>query len=147
MRVCVDTNILIDILKDEYRDYQEKFYLALTKNEHLLIPSVVYAELLPQFDGDTNFLDSFLSDHKIKVMPIDIDSATEAAIRWMKYIKRKTKKKCQHCGKTLAFKERLLSDFYIGGFAIVKCDAILTRDRGIYKKYFSELYGYDNCLM
>jgi hypothetical protein len=29
MRVCVDTSILIDVLKDEFREYQELFYTAL----------------------------------------------------------------------------------------------------------------------
>jgi hypothetical protein len=40
-------------------------------------------------------------------------------------------------------KEHFLSDFYIGGFALAQCDAILTRDRGIYGKYFADLplYG------
>jgi len=38
------------------------------------------------------------------------------------------------------------SNFYIGGFASAKCSAILTRDRGIYTKYFSELVGYEDCL-
>ena len=56
---------------------------------------------------------------------------------------KKTKKKCQHCGKYLFFQEHFLSDFYIGGFAMVKCDAILTRDRGIYKKYFPEVKIYE----
>jgi hypothetical protein len=41
----------------------------------------------------------------------------------------------------------LLSDFYIGGFASAKCDAILTRDRGIYRKYFQTLEGYAVCLI
>jgi hypothetical protein len=39
-----------------------------------------------------------------------------------------------------------LSDFFIGGFASARCDAIITRDRGIYKKYFPDLVGYENCL-
>jgi len=52
MRVCVDTSILIDILKDEFRKYQEKLYDALRKGENLVAPVVVYAELIPQFHGD-----------------------------------------------------------------------------------------------
>jgi hypothetical protein len=35
---------------------------------------------------------------------------------------------------------------YIGGFASAKCSAILTRDRGIYTKYFPQLVGYEDCL-
>lgn len=146
MKVCVDTTILIDILKDEFHGYQEKFYLAYSKKEQLIAPTVVYAELMPQFSGNTDLLNTFLHDHKISIKPLGIASATEAARRWMKYLKKKSKKRCHHCKKVLEFKEHFLSDFYIGGFAISQCDSILTRDRGIFKKYFPELKGYDSCL-
>ncbi len=146
MKICVDTTILIDILKDEYRSYQEKLYTALERREVIVAPSVVFAELMPQFKGKTNLLKSFLNEHKIKIEPLDVDSTINAGIRWMKYLRRKSKKKCPHCGHILKFKEHFLSDFYIGGFAVIKCDTILTRDRGIYRKYFPELRGYENCL-
>jgi len=61
-------------------------------------------------------------------------------------LKRKTKVKCPQCGRKFELKERVLSDFYIGGFALTKCSAILTRDRGIYTKYFPALVGYEDCL-
>ena len=83
MRVCVDTTILLDILKDEFRSFQDKLYAALVRRENLVAP------------------------HS---------------------------------------KEHFLSDFYIGGFAFAKCSAILTRDRGIYTKYFPALIGYEHCL-
>jgi len=146
LKICVDTTILIDILKDEYRSYQEKLYTALERREVIVAPSVVFAELMPQFKGKTNLLKSFLNEHKIKIEPLDVDSTINAGIRWMKYLRRKSKKKCPHCGHILKFKEHFLSDFYIGGFAVIKCDTILTRDRGIYRKYFPELRGYENCL-
>ncbi len=38
MRACVDTAILIDILKDEFRRYQKKLYDALRKGEDLVPP-------------------------------------------------------------------------------------------------------------
>ena len=98
MRICVDTPILIDVLKDEFRPYQEKLYEALAHREQLLSPAVIFGELLPQFKGNEKQAAEFLSD------------------------------------------------FYIGGFASAKCDAILTRDRGIYKKYFPNLEGYAGCL-
>ncbi len=62
MRVCIDTTILIDILKDEFRNFQEKLYIALERGDDLLVPSVVYAELLPQFKGNTKLADEFISE-------------------------------------------------------------------------------------
>lgn len=146
MKICVDTTVLIDILKDEFQNYQDKLYSALQQNEDLAAPSVVFAELMPQFKGDTKLLNSFLKEHKIKIEPLDIDSVTTAGQRWMKYLKRRTKIQCPQCGHLLDTKDHFLSDFYIGGYALARCNAILTRDRGIYRKYFPELQGYENCL-
>ena len=146
MRVCVDTTILLDILKDEFRIFQDKLYTALARRENLVAPSVVFAELMPQFKGNTKQLGEFLEEHKILIEPLDLDSVIAASESWMKYLKRKTKVKCPQCGHELNLKKHLLSDFYIGGFASAKCDAILTRDRGIYKKYFPQLVGYEDCL-
>ena len=146
MRICVDTAILIDILKDEYRSFQDKLYTALARKENLVASSVVYTELMPQFKGNTKMLNQFLEEHKIIVEPLGVDSVVAAAQAWMRYLKRKKKEKCPQCGLKLNLKKHFLSDFYIGGFASAKCDAILTRDRGIYTKYFPELVGYENCL-
>jgi len=146
VKICVDTTILIDILKDEYADYQEKFYSALKNNEDLTAPTVVYAELMPQFRGDTRLLNSFLKEHHIRIEPLDIDSVKVASQKWTNYLKKKSKIKCPQCGHLLSTRQHVLSDFYIGGYALTKCDAIITRDRGIYRKYFPELQGYENCL-
>ena len=142
MKICIDTVVLIDILKDEFAAYQEKLYSAIVAKQTLIAPAIVYAELMPQFSGDTRQIDSFFKEHKVRIAPLEIDSVSIAATRWMRYLKRKTKTKCPNCGKSLNKKEHFLSDFYIGGFAMAKCDAILTRDRGIYRKYFSDLKMY-----
>lgn len=146
MKVCIDTMVLIDVLKDEFKPFQEMLYTALENKESLVIPTVVFAELMPQFSGDTKLLKSFLKEHKIKIEALDLNSVVIAGERWMKYLKRKTKAKCPKCGERLSTKDHFLSDFYIGGFALAGCDSILTRDRGIYKKYFTELKGYDTLL-
>ena len=137
---------MIDILKDEFKDFQEKLYLALSKGEDLAAPTIVYAELMPQFNGDIRLLGAFLGEHKITTEALDRDSAGAAAKGWMKYLKKGSKVKCPECGHKLNFKEHFLSDCYIGGFAITRCDSILTRDRGIYKRYFPGLAGYEGCL-
>jgi predicted nucleic acid-binding protein len=146
LRVCVDTTILLDILKDEFRIFQDKLYTALARRENLVAPSVVFAELMPQFKGNSKLLGEFLEDHKIAIEPLDLNSVIAASEGWMKYLKRKTKVKCPQCGHRLNLKEHFLSDFYIGGFASAKCSAIITRDRGIYTKYFPALVGYEDCL-
>ena len=146
MRICVDTTILLDILKDEFKSFQDKVYAALAKKEILVAPPMVFAELMPQFKGNAKLLGEFLEEHKIAIEPLDIKSAIAAAQAWMRYLKRKTKVQCPECGRELDIKEHFLSDFYIGGFASVKCSAILTRDRGIYTKYFPALVGYEDCL-
>jgi len=146
LRVCVDTTILLDILKDEFRSFQDKLYAALARKENLVAPPVVFAELMPQFKENTKLLGKFLEEHKIAIEPLGVDSAIAAAQAWMRYLKRKTKVKCPQCGRKLNLKEHFLSDFYIGGFASTKCSAILTRDRGIYTKYFPALVGYKDCL-
>ncbi len=143
MKICVDTVVLIDVLKDEFRAYQEKLYAAIIAKESLIAPAVVFAELMPQFKGDTKKVRLFLKDHKISIFDLDLDSVSIAGARWMKYLKRKSKMKCPDCGHQFSKKEHFLSDFYIGGFALAKCDAILTRDRGIYKKYFPDLQNYE----
>lgn len=142
MKICIDTVVLIDILKDEFRDYQESLYAAIIAKEKLIAPVVVYAELMPQFTGNTKLIDAFLKDHKISIVPLEINAVSIAGARWMKYLKRKSKSKCPRCGQNLSKKEHVLSDFFIGGFAMAECDSILTRDRGIYKKYFPELKHY-----
>lgn len=146
MKVCVDTSILLDVLKDEFRNFQDKLYLALERKEILLAPSVVFAELMPQFKGNAKLLSEFLEEHHIAIKPLAIDAATAASKAWMKYLKRKTKETCPQCGGKLNLKEHFLSDFYIGGFAATNCGTILTRDRGVYRKYFPQVMGYEGCL-
>jgi predicted nucleic acid-binding protein len=146
LRICIDTTIFIDILKDEYRSFQEKFYRALEENQILVAPAVVYGELMPQFGADEKKISEFFYDHKIAIEPLDTASAAAAARSWMKYLRRREKLKCVHCGRHLPQRAHLLSDFLIGGYALARCDEILTRDRGIYVRYFPGLVGYADCL-
>jgi predicted nucleic acid-binding protein len=142
----VDTSVLIDVLKDEVRPFQEKLYQAIAANEQMVSPAIVFGELMPEFKGDERQVADFLSDHKIAIESLDTDSVCSACRGWLKYLRRKEKVICPNCGQSLLPRVHFLSDFYIGGFASAKCDAILTRDRGIYRKYFPTLVGYADCL-
>jgi len=67
VRICVDTTILIDILKDEFRDSQELLHSAIAAKKTLLSATVVFAELIPQFKGDIGQIEEFLRNHRIKI--------------------------------------------------------------------------------
>jgi len=139
VKICIDTVILIDILKDEYPKTQEKFYDAL-EDGHTLVASVItVAELMPQFRGNRKELITFLKDHHIQAREVDIESTLTASERWMRYLKKKKTKSCPSCKSTIPGRNKILADFLIGGFAVTHCDRILTRDRGIYRTYFSDL--------
>lgn len=86
MRICIDTTILLDILKDEFRAFQDKFYKAMARKEDLIAPAVVYAELMPQFKGDTDLLNQFLREHRIVIESLSLDSVVAAAQAWMRYL-------------------------------------------------------------
>jgi len=83
LKICVDTVILIDILKDEFRSYQDTLYAALDAKEKLIAPAVVFAELMPQFGGDTDAATSFLKDHKISIAALDLAAVSIAGSRWL----------------------------------------------------------------
>lgn len=139
MRIYIDTVIFIDILKDEYPQTQEKFYKALESGETLVTSVITVAELMPQFHEGRKDLLRFLSEHRIKVMEIDLESALIASERWMKYLKKKKARRCPSCNALVPGRDQILADFLIGGFALTHCDRILTRDRGVYKTYFNDL--------
>lgn len=142
MRICVDTVIFIDVLKDEYPKIQEKFYQAFEEGESLITPVITVAELMPQFQENRNELLTFLKDHRIEVMGVDIESALVASERWIKYLNKKKIKCCPSCKARIPGRDQILADFLIGGFAITHCDRILTRDRGIYRTYFRDLENF-----
>ncbi len=128
MRICIDTVIFIDILKDEYRGTQEKFYRALRHNNTLMASVVTVAELLPQFRGNRKQLWAFLQDHRIQVVDLDLQSSLFAAERWLKYLKKRKSKHCPSCRSPIPGRDSLLADFFIGGFALTHCSRILARD-------------------
>ncbi len=47
--------------------------------------------------------------------------------------------KCGGCGAVIAVKQHIISDFLIGGHAVVTSGKLLTRDRGFYRDYFAGL--------
>ncbi len=97
IKICIDANVFLNILNKE-----EKFYSSSNKLICLLekgiifviIPSIVLSEILTGFyivgndDGAEEFLSLLLDNNNIKIVPLSVNIAVEAAI-----IRSKTKLK------------------------------------------------------
>jgi hypothetical protein len=128
MITAVDTNILLDIfLPDKKFASGSSELLKLAYDEGaLVICDIVYAELVPQF-GEKSILDSTLATINVSVSSVDKEVAFIAGERWKTYRESGGERK------------RIITDFLIGAHALIKAERFLTRDRGFYKSYFSDL--------
>ena len=128
MITSIDTNILLDIFLPDETYVQESTQLLKSayNDGALVICNIVYAELAPQFT-DQKQLDDALHQINVETSSIDRMVAFEAGERW---------KLCRESGGK---RKRIITDFLIGAHALLKADRFLTRDRGFYKSYFSEL--------
>lgn len=152
MITAVDTNVLLDILIPD-KSYMEKSKHLLERSLEggsLIVCGIVYAELASQFPS-SNDLDAFLSETGITLINSNTKALGLAGERWANYSKNRGKRivcprcskqsepSCPYCGSALSLRQRVLSDFIIGAHALVHADALVSRDRGIYKTHFKEL--------
>lgn len=128
MITAVDTNILLDVFLPD-PDFG-KSSLSLLERAYdqgsLIICEIVYAELVPQF-GDRGLLEKALRKMSVSIHFLDNDIAFLAGERWSSYRKSGGKR------------ERIISDFLIGAHALLKAERLLSRDRGFYRSYYSDL--------
>jgi predicted nucleic acid-binding protein len=125
---AVDTNVLLDVLRPN-PDFLEASVEALVTSGgegKLVICDIVYAELCVHFT-DRKSCDGFLRDRRIGVQSLTRSGCDFAARAWKKY---------REAGGP---RERILPDFLIGAHAQTRSSRLLTRDRGFYRTYFSDL--------
>ena len=124
----VDTNILLDVFAD-YQVFANQSQALLDRAYEdglLIICGLVYAELAPRFESKAK-LDLALRAAHIEIEEPGLDVAYLAGKKWAEY---------RSSGGT---RGRVLPDFIIGAHALLRADCLLTRDRGFYATYFSEL--------
>jgi hypothetical protein len=128
MITAIDTSVLIDILaKDPIHVESSRRLIVEAYDEGgLIISEVVYAELTPQYDLQPD-LHSALRQLGIRLVNSGFDAAYLAGRKWAEY---------RRAGGT---RSRMIADFLIGAHAQIHADRLLTRDRGFYASYFTDL--------
>ena len=128
MTTAIDSNILFDVfLPDPV--FEETSRLAIEKHSQLgglIIVEPVYAELAA-WSPSRETLDGILNELEILVEAVSREGAFAAGRAWKTYR--------QSGGR----RNRIMTDFLIGGHALKHAHQLLSRDRGFYQNYFSGL--------
>jgi len=125
---AVDSAIILDILLDDKTHGDSSMHLV---EEHLLkgaliISPVAFTECAASLSAPGDFI-RIAREMGIRYEPFTPEVCTLAASFWRKYRSKGGPRR------------RILADFLIGAHAQLLSDILLTRDRGLYRRYFKEL--------
>lgn len=153
MITAVDTNILLDILIPDqvYAESSRRLLDHHLASGRLIIGEIVFTELAACFPG-ADQLEMFLTGTGIELIPANKNTLRLAGQRWAEYTRTASRiifqcNRCSHtftmpcpnCNLPLAKRFPLLADFLIGAHALLQANGLLSREPGIFRKYFPDL--------
>ena len=148
MIITVDSNVLLSVFSKDSLYMKSTALLEKYSSHEYIINNCIYLELGVHFPN-LKLLDASLNILEISLVEKYERNYGETVNAWKKYLKKKKfvcpscgkaiNPICPHCKRKLSFRQRILTDFFIAGFASSNSNGIITLDPTYYRNYFPQL--------